>query len=162
MNAACRRTLVLLLQLAACVAAPSCKKPANAPAPPAVASAPAAMRDDSHLAAGGGVPPGAVVHNPHSGNAAVAKSGGALFVAMNCNGCHGEDGAGWVGPSLADGRWRFGGSDAEIFTSIYYGRSKGMPAFGGALGVEGVWTLVTYLQSLPVPSALATESWETQ
>lgn len=35
-----------------------------------------------------------------------------------------------------------------------------MPAFGGTLGPEGVWTLVTYLQSLPVPKDEATESWE--
>jgi cytochrome c oxidase cbb3-type subunit 3 len=162
MSRAGRRTVVLLMQLAACVAFPSCKNHESGPASPPVASVPPAMRYDSHLAAGGGIPPGAIASNPHSGNAAVAKSGGALFVTMNCNGCHGDDGAGWVGPSLADGRWRFGGSDAEIFSSIYYGRSKGMPAFGDALGVEGVWTLVTYLQSLPVPSTLATESWEAE
>ena len=26
---------------------------------------------------------------------------------MNCDGCHGGAGAGWVGPRLSDGRWRF-------------------------------------------------------
>jgi mono/diheme cytochrome c family protein len=35
-----------------------------------------------------------------------------------------------------------------------------MPAFGGALGAEGVWTLVTYLRSLPPPENLPTQSWE--
>ena len=35
-----------------------------------------------------------------------------------------------------------------------------LTAFGGALGPEGVWTLVTYLKSLPVPPDEATESWE--
>ena len=49
---------------------------------------------------------------------------------------------------------------AEVFNSIYFGRPHGMPAFGGALGTEGVWTLVTYLQSLPVPPNVATESWQ--
>jgi len=83
-----------------------------------------------------------------------------LFTAMNCDGCHGGAGAGWVGPRLSDGRWRYGGADDEIFNSIYYGRPKGMPAFGGALGAEGVWALVTYVKSLPVPPGLATESWE--
>jgi len=53
-------------------------------------------------------------------------------------------------PNLADGRWRYGGADAEVFDSIFYGRPKGMPAFGGTLGAEGVWTLVAYLRSLPV------------
>src|SRR2546429_9648574 len=78
---------------------------------------------------------------------------------MNCDGCHGGDGSGWVGPNLADGRWRYGGADAEVFNSIYYGRPKGMPAFGGTLGAEGVWTVVTYIRSLPVPGDVPTESW---
>ena len=33
--------------------------------------------------------------------------------------------------------------------SIYYGRPKGMPAFGGALGADGVWTLVTEYDGEP-------------
>lgn len=105
------------------------------------------------------MPPGVVLTNPHAGDARVAKTGAALFAAMNCDGCHGGGAVGWVGPSLADGRWRYGGSDSEVFSSIYFGRSKGMPAFGGALGVEGVWELVTYIRSLPVSADLATESW---
>jgi len=91
-----------------------------------------------------------------------AKSGALLFKAMNCDGCHGGDATGWVGPNLGDARWRYGGADAEVFSSIYYGRPKGMPAFGGALGADGVWTLVTYLRSLPLPPDLPTESWEGQ
>jgi mono/diheme cytochrome c family protein len=47
-----------------------------------------------------------------------------------------------------------------VFSSIYYGRPKGMPAFGGALGAEGVWTLVTYLRSLTPPPDVPTESWQ--
>jgi hypothetical protein len=34
-----------------------------------------------------------------------------------------------------------------------------MPAFGGVVGSEGVWGLVTYLRSLPLPPDLPTESW---
>jgi cytochrome c oxidase cbb3-type subunit 3 len=78
---------------------------------------------------------------------------------MNCDGCHAPDAGGLVGPNLADGRWRYGGTDAELFSSIYYGRPKGMPAYGGTLGIEGVWVIVTYLRSLPVPADVATESW---
>jgi cytochrome c oxidase cbb3-type subunit 3 len=118
------------------------------------------LQHAAHLAAGGVAPPAAALSNPHAADAALAKNGALLFTAMNCDGCHGAGGTGWVGPNLADGRWRYGGSDAEIFTSIYYGRPKGMPAFGGVLGTEGVWTLVTYLRSLPAPSDLPTESWE--
>lgn len=106
------------------------------------------------------MPPGGVLRNPHAGDAAVVKSGALLFTAMNCDGCHGVDASGFVGPNLGAGRWRYGGADGEIFSSIYYGRPKGMPAFGGALGPEGVWTLVTYLRSLPAPTDMPTESWE--
>jgi mono/diheme cytochrome c family protein len=130
----------------------------NAPAAPASA-APPAVRYEVHLAAGSTLPPGATPTNPHADDATVAKQGALLFTTMNCDGCHGGDASGWVGPDLADKRWRYGGSDAEVFSSIYYGRPKGMPAFGGVLGTEGVWTIVTYLRSLPAPDDVPTESW---
>lgn len=120
--------------------------------PPSVAAA-------SHVAAGGLVPPGGTLTNPHQGDKAVAASGARMFTAMNCDGCHGPDASGAWGPNLGDGRWRYGGSDAEVFQSIYYGRPKGMPAFGGALGANGVWVLVTYLRSLSPPPNIPTESW---
>jgi cytochrome c oxidase cbb3-type subunit 3 len=132
----------------------------GAPAPQPAASTPTAIRYEAHLAAGGLQPPGGVLRNPRSGDHDTAQAGASLFSAMNCDGCHGADGSGWVAPNLADGRWRYGGSDGEIFSSIYYGRPKGMPAFGGTLGTDGVWTLVTYLRSLPMPADVATESWE--
>jgi len=148
-------TLLASLALAAC--AP--RTESTAPQAPA-GGAPPAIAYESHIAAGGVAPPGGTLRNPHAGDAAVAKQGALLFTTMNCDGCHGGDGSGWVGPNLADGRWRYGGDDGEVFTSIYYGRPKGMPAFGGTLGAEGVWTLVTYLRSLPVPADVPTESWE--
>lgn len=80
---------------------------------------------------------------------------------MNCDGCHGSGAIGWVGPSLADGRWRFGGSDASIFQSIYYGRPHGMPAYGGLLSSDVVWKLVTYIESLEPPPDVPTEAWDT-
>jgi cytochrome c oxidase cbb3-type subunit 3 len=123
---------------------------------------PPAIRYESHFAAGQQLPPGADPHNPKAGDPSTVKAGAALFAAMNCDGCHGGDASGFIGPSLADGRWRYGGADAEVFASIFYGRPKGMPAFGGKLGADGVWTLVTYLKSLPVPANIATESWESQ
>ena len=151
--------------LLVCTLLVSCGAPTSPQAPtgsPQVASAPAAIRYEAHLAAGGLLPPGAELHNPRNGDAATAQAGASLFTAMNCDGCHGAEGSGWVAPNLADGRWRYGGSDGEIYSSIFYGRPKGMPAFGGALGTDGVWTLVTYLRSLPVPADVATESWESK
>jgi mono/diheme cytochrome c family protein len=131
--------------------------------PPASAGAGAvlpAVRYEAHLAAGGTAPPGATMRNPHAGDPAVARNGALLFATMNCDGCHGGGAVGWVGPSLSAGRWRYGGSDAEVFNSIYFGRPRGMPAFGGVVGSEGVWTLVTYLRSLPPPADMPTESWQ--
>ena len=149
------RALVPAAALLVC----ACAREGASPTPHSP-SGPPAVAYEAHLAAGGHLPPGGALSNPHAGDAAVAKNGAQLFTTMNCDGCHGGDAAGWVGPNLGDGRWRYGGSDAEVFSSIYYGRPKGMPAFGGALGAEGVWTLVTYLRSLPPPPDVPTEAWE--
>jgi mono/diheme cytochrome c family protein len=152
----------LLPALLSCAALASCARQGPPPAAPGADATLPAVRYEAHLAAGGIPPAGGMLHNPHQGDAAVARSGALLFAAMNCDGCHGGGGSGWVAPNLADGRWRYGGADAEVFSSIYYGRPKGMPAFGGTLGVEGVWTLVTYIRSLPRPVDLPTESWESK
>jgi cytochrome c oxidase cbb3-type subunit III len=154
MRPALRTYALMLLAGSALLACTRESAPAGA-----TATTPPAVRYEAHVAAGGTLPPGATPTNPHTGDAAVAKQGELLFATMNCDGCHGGGASGWVGPDLADGRWRYGGSDAEVFSSIYYGRPKGMPAFGGVLGAEGVWTLVTYLRSLPAPADLPTESW---
>ena len=132
------------------------QRQSSAPASPA---APPAVAYEAHIVAGETAPPGGTLRNPHDGDAAIARTGAALFNAMNCDGCHGPDATGWVGPNLGDGRWRYGGADAEVFSSIYYGRPHGMPAFGAALDNEGVWALVTYLRSLPPPPDIPTESW---
>lgn len=121
---------------------------------------PPSIRYKAHVPAGGIAPAAGTLSNPHKGDKQSAQTGESLFSQMNCDGCHGGGGTGWEGPSLADGRWRYGGADEEIFQSIYYGRPKGMPAYGGVLGAEGVWLLVTYLQALPVPDAVPTQSYE--
>lgn len=155
---AARRSALAAVPLAAALLA-GCQRP-GAPSAAATSASPPAIAYQAHIAAGGIPPAGGTLTNPHSGDAAVARNGALLFTTMNCDGCHGTDAAGFVGPNLGAGRWRYGGADAEIFSSIYYGRPKGMPAFGGTLGSEGVWTLVTYIRSLPAPSDLPTESWE--
>ena len=123
-------------------------------------AAPPSVRYEAHVSAGGLPPAGAALRNPHKDDKKAAETGAGLFASMNCDGCHGGGAIGWVGPSLADGRWRYGGADEEIYQSIYYGRPKGMPAYGGALRSDAIWMLVTYLQSLPVPAGVPTQSWE--
>lgn len=122
------------------------------------AAIPPSVRYDQHVPADGKAPPGASERNPYRGDAKSAAEGKLLFSSMNCDGCHGG-GEGWAAPSLSDGRWRYGGSDAALFQSIYYGRPKGMPGFGGLLSPSIIWKLVTYVQSLPTPKAVPTQAW---
>jgi cytochrome c oxidase cbb3-type subunit 3 len=132
----------------------------EAPRAPAQQAWVPAVGHDEHIFAGGVPPPAATLTNPHKGDRNAAAEGARIFTAMNCDGCHGSGAGGWVGPSLADGRWRFGGGDGAIFQSIYFGRPHGMPAYGGLLVTpDAVWKLVTYLQSLEPPADVPTESW---
>jgi cytochrome c oxidase cbb3-type subunit III len=150
----------ILPPLLSCLVLIGCGRQGAPPAKQGAGNVLPAVRYEAHLAAGATAPSGATMRNPHAGDQAVARNGALLFTTMNCDGCHGGGAAGWVGPSLADGRWRYGGTDGEVFSSIYFGRPRGMPAFGGVLGAEGVWTLVTYLRSLPPPADMPTESWQ--
>lgn len=120
---------------------------------------PLSVRYDQHISAEGGPPPGTTLTNPYAGQAKSAAEGEKLFGSMNCDGCHGGGATGWVGPSLSDGRWIYGGSDGAVFQSIYYGRPHGMPAFGGALPAQMIWKLVTYVRSLPLPKSVPTQAW---
>jgi len=122
----------------------------------------AAARQEARVFAGGVAPPAAAPQadrNPFRGDRQSAVEGERTFGVMNCDGCHGGGAVGWVGPSLRDGRWRYGGSDAEIFQSICYGQPHGMPAYGGLLPPDAIWKLVTYLQSLEPPANVPTQSW---
>jgi cytochrome c oxidase cbb3-type subunit III len=153
-----RRRAQLPASLLGCAALAACAQPGT-PAGP-TATTPPAVAYEGHVAAGGIIPPGGELRNPHANDPAVARNGALLFAAMNCDGCHGGAAVGNIAPNLADGRFRYGAADAEVFSSIYYGRPRGMPAFGGVVGTDGVWSLVTYIRSLPAPSDEPTESWE--
>jgi cytochrome c oxidase cbb3-type subunit 3 len=122
--------------------------------------APPAVVYGEHIPVAGNLPPGDTLKNPLQNDPKAAEEGGKLFGAFNCDGCHAGGAVGFVGPSLADGRWRYGGSDGAIYTSIFYGRPRGMPAWGGTLPSEAIWRLVSYLQSLqPAKDTLSTTSW---
>ena len=85
------------------------------------------------------------ITNPQSSD---AQAGRQLYVKLNCADCHGFTAEGAMGPSLVDKFWRYGGTPAQIFKSIYEGRPKGMPAWGAALSANDVWQLVAYIESL--------------
>ena len=99
------------------------------------------------------------LRNPLEGNANARKIGAQLYVSYNCIDCHGADGSGAMGPSLADGRWHFGGTPGELFESIYQGRPDGMPAWGGRIANDQIWSLITYIQSLSEGKNVATENF---
>lgn len=87
--------------------------------------------------------------NPYGGDSGAVRRGEQLFLGMNCSGCHGQDAkAGIFAPNLTDNYWRYGGSDADVFNSIYEGRARGMPAWGAALSTNQIWELVAYIRSL--------------
>jgi len=116
-------------------------------------------KHDDRVFAGGIAPPAERVTNSAASDAKAVDAGARLFTGMNCDGCHGGGAVGAVGPSLTDGRWRYGGSDADIFRSIAEGRPKGMPAFAGVLQPPMIWRLVAYIKSLAPPKDVPTESW---
>jgi cytochrome c oxidase cbb3-type subunit 3 len=99
------------------------------------------------------------LRNPYEGNARARQTGAQLFVAYNCIDCHGADGSGAMGPSLADGRWHFGGGPAEVFESIYQGRPDGMPSWGGRIADDQIWMLVTYVRSLGEGKNVSSENF---
>jgi len=72
--------------------------------------------------------------------------------ALHCTSCHGAEGQGATGiPDLADNVWQYGGSLEEIERSIMQGRQSVMPAFGMALGDEGLAQIVAYVLSFNAP-----------
>lgn len=116
---------------------------------------PPAVRYEHHVAAGGMPPAADTLMNPLAGDSAAAVDGGKLFDGFNCSGCH--PGA---GPALTDGRWKYGGADGQIFTSIYFGRARGMPAYGGAVPRESIWRIVAWLRAQqPAGDTVATRRW---
>jgi cytochrome c oxidase cbb3-type subunit 3 len=88
------------------------------------------------------------ITNPYANDQGAVTEGKDLFIQMNCVGCHGYDAKGGMGPDLTDAYWRYGGSPAEIYKSVFEGRPEGMPAWGVAVPHDQIWKIVAYIQSL--------------
>lgn len=93
------------------------------------------------------------IKNPLAGDKNAIVAGQKLFHAMNCVGCHAPEGGGGMGPPLSDKQWLYGDSPANIYLSILHGRPNGMPAWGGALPPQAIWSLVSYIQTLSANAA---------
>jgi len=76
---------------------------------------------------------------------------GKVLFADNCAACHGSAARGnplLGAPDLADSDWLYGGDGQAILTTILDGRRGAMPAWGQALGEEGVDNVAAYVLSL--------------
>ena len=120
---------------------------------------PVSVRYPDHVAAGGSQPPAVDLKNPIASDSTVVADGSKIFSAMNCDGCHGGGALGWVGPSLVDGRWRYGGTDGAVFQSVFNGRPRGMPAYGGVMSPGAIWKVIVYIRAQPIPSVVPTQRW---
>ena len=148
--------IVVLAAAALCVGAqqPEGSNPATKPDSGVVQSGGRAPKQPETLMmplgdeVGGAKNQGVAAPNPEASNPAAVRAGEALFRSMNCAYCHGLKAKGVMGPSLADGYWRYGGTPAMIFKSIAEGRPEGMPAWSKLLADKAIWDIVAYIESL--------------
>lgn len=91
-------------------------------------------------------PANTVVKNPFEGKPEAIKEGEKIFDAK-CSECH-MDGTGGAGPNLTDDTWIYGGSDAEVFETISYGRKGGMPSWKTELGADNIWKVIAFIRSI--------------
>jgi cytochrome c oxidase cbb3-type subunit III len=96
--------------------------------------------------AAGTVPAGKDVKNPFEGKPEAVKEGDKIF-DEKCSECH-MDGTGGAGPNLTDDSWIYGGSDAEVFETIAFGRKGGMPSWKRELGEDNIWKVIAYIRSI--------------
>jgi cytochrome c oxidase cbb3-type subunit III len=132
-------SLLLLMAAAACSRAPAQDLAINGAPPQQVNPV--------------GAPPGPPertpqLTNPFGADVSAAQSGRILFENFNCHGCHGGRAGGGMGPSLRDGAWLYGDSDAALYGAIADGRARGMPAWGGRIPELQIWQLVSYIRTL--------------
>ncbi len=86
--------------------------------------------------------------NPYHGDAEALAKGKETWDSI-CVACHTAEGTGLVGPSLVDPYWKYGNSDAELFTTVSEGRPLGMPPWGPQLGTEKIWQVLAFMETLP-------------
>jgi len=72
---------------------------------------------------------------------------GERLFANHCSTCHGSDAQGAVGfPNLTDNDWLYGGEPNTLVQTITNGRHGVMPAWGAALGDDGVKQVAAYVR----------------
>jgi len=88
-------------------------------------------------------------NRPHDELAAIA--GKSVYNGTGeCFDCHSGDGKGDSEngvPDLTGGSWLYGGSPAEMYKSIYFGRHGTMPAWQGRLTLEQIRALAVFIHT---------------
>ncbi len=108
----------------------------------------------------GGNPEAAKLKNPVAADAASLSAGEELY-ALNCQFCHGPKGQGDGliappdTPNIADGEWKHGSTDGEIFTVIQKGIGPAftMPPHEDRMSETDIWHIVNYVRTLGPPDA---------
>lgn len=81
-------------------------------------------------------------------NRQAMQVGRRLFL-NNCAACHGVNGRGSFGfPNLTDSEWIWGEGFANVKTALTNGRQAAMPAWGAALGDQGVADVTQFVLQL--------------
>ncbi len=94
--------------------------------------------------------------NPLAGRPAAILAGKRLY-EQTCQSCHGGEGRGGRGPTLATGVFRHGSEDSQLFRTIRRGLAgTGMPPFS-RLSADQVWQLVSYIRSLSATAGTRNE-----
>jgi cytochrome c oxidase cbb3-type subunit 2 len=101
------------------------------------------------------------VPNPLAGNSPAIAAAAPLY-KKHCAMCHGEDGKGGIGPSLADDMFLYIAGDVpddDYFEVIYNGTEAGrledgrvekggMPPFSRSMDKDNIWAMVSYIRTL--------------
>lgn len=77
-----------------------------------------------------------------------AQERGKATYTAQCAACHGQTGAGAIGPNLTDATWLYGGTGSAIAKTITEGTAKGMPPFKSSLSATQVADLAAYVHGL--------------
>jgi cytochrome c oxidase cbb3-type subunit III len=84
--------------------------------------------------------------------AEAANEGRAVYTGSgNCGDCHGPDARGnpdYGAPDLTRNVWNSGGDPQSLYTTIYFGQHRIMPAWGGTLTLEQIRALATYVYAV--------------
>ena len=96
------------------------------------------------------------VENPYAGMPDAIAEGQRLYAWFHCAECHAPGGGGYIGPSLRDPYWIYGGEPASIYQSIWSGRPNGMPTWANKIPDDQIWKIIAFIQAMqdPAPDAL--------